>query len=927
MTAVAVLTFHLAMASESVDSLYRVFFTADKVQRTEVVNRLSQHLFDQEITDSLYHCTLSTGADVVEAMLHYLMAEHNYDQEQYEPAMEEGLKAQELIKKHKPDKLRSDVLGILSNAQFRLGDYDKALKTLLEAYQVDKALDNKELISSDLNSLAAIYVAVGQPEPGIHYIEKSIAMEREMGRLDRLSTRLGMASELYLLNNEPGKAMDAINEALELDTKNGREDKAAVRLIQKAAILESMSQLNEAYGIVKKALSVLEKANNTYSLAVAYNQMGAIEEKLGHHDAAVSHYKKALELSILCGSPKVERTAERGLWTTMRESNPSIALLHLERYTTLSDSLQKEMADLQMQVMEITAYNMEQIDLDKKSKRVSDLLKWGGFALVAMLTLMLGGLFASWRRGQKTLHIQQQTQEKQDLFFSNLTRKLHDPLTVVMGAGQQLVDNQKSSPEEQKRLGEMIVRYGKNMLGLVNQLIGGERVRLSIAQPDMSDGDIVMFVRLLTDNYTAIAHQQLINLRFSSPLSTLTVRFAPAFLRKIVHGLVSNAIKFTPRNGNITVTLTCPQNDRIRLAVSDTGIGIPVNARDKIFDPFSQSANGDDAVETSAELALINQLVQALNGTIKVESEVGQGTTFVIEFPVQIVEKPDAVALTHSVTEKRIKNTGKTKQKPLAFIVENNEDVAHFIASKLREDFDLRLAHDGQEGLNNVLELMPALIITNIRIPVIDGKELIRRLRANDALKHIPIIALTSNTSDHERISCLEAGADVVIIKPFISNELALHAHHLVNRMASMREQLLMTSVENHQSNDTSQMAKEDSDFLNRLVEVIHAQMAKEEIDMEHIAAAMSLSRKQLRTRVTAITGITPVAYILQVKLNYARRMMSSKTTSLTAIAAKCGFQNLSHFSKAFKQQFGVTPTQFRKNLDSFSPPILPQNP
>lgn len=924
MTVVSIFTFHLSMAGETVDSLYRVYHNTDKAHQFEVVNQMAKVLHEREITDTLYHCTASTPTATVEMMFHYLMAEHYYDQELYESAIEEGKKAQAQTQQPNLDKLSSDLLGIISNAQFRAGDYDKALKTLLEAYQLDKKLDDKELISSDLNSLAAIYLAVGQPAPGIPYIEKSIEMEREMGRQDRLATRLGIASELYLLNNELDKAMEAIDEAYELDLKNGHEEKVAIRLVQQGSILEAMSKLNEARKVIMHALPVLEKADNTYSLAVAHNQLGTIEEKSGNTEAATAHFKKALELSIRCGSPKAERTAERGLWSTMRKSNPNIALLHLERYTILTDSMHKKLSAVQMKVMEMTAFNTEQADLTKKSERFSKLLKWGGFALVFLLSVMIGGLFFSWRRGQKTLYIQRHTQEKQAFFFSNITNELQAPLTVVMAAGQQLLEEKRTSTEENKRLGEMIVRHGKNMLGLVNQLFSIEQVRKEFAPPDAREGDIVLFVRLLVDNYTTVANQHLINLEFSSPVKTMTVSFATNYLRKIVHGLLANAIKFTPRNGTVTVALDSTDNSKIRLTVSDTGKGIPIEERERLFDPFTQSDNGDNGVETSVNLSLVNQLVQSLNGTITVDSELGRGTMFTIELPIQAVNR--ASAGTFDMANKRISNADVNKQKPLVFIVENDEDVAYFVANQLREDYELRFAHDGQEALNNASELVPALIITSIKMPVMDGKELMRRLRHNPTLSHTAIIAMTSISTESERLSCLEAGADAVIVKPFISDELKLHTRNLIRQTARIREQLLKTSTDTVQHNDTTAMSKEDKAFINRLVDVIHAQLAQDDIDMEHIAAAMSLSRKQLRSRVMAITGVTPVAYILQVRLNYARRMISSENTSLTAIATKCGFQNLSHFSKAFKQQFGISPMQYRKSAVGTGPNLPPQN-
>ena len=919
---VSVFSFHLAMTGETADSLFRAYINADKSSKYEIVNKLSRDLQDREITDTLYQFTKASSANAVDAVFHYLMAEHFYDQEQYESSMREGLEARELVGNHKPDKFQSDLLGVLSNAQFRLGKYNEALKTLLQAYSVDKKLNNKQLISSDLNSMAAIYLAVDHPGPGITYIEKAIEMEREMNRPDRIATRLGLASELYLLNNEPDKAMKAIDEAYDIDHKSGKAEKAAVRLVQKGAILEATSRLNEARSFILQAIPELEKSANTYSLAVAYNQLGTIEQKSGHRDEAIAYYKKALEHSIHCGSPKVERKAERGLWETMRDINPSVALIHLERYTTLSDSMINEMTSIQMDVMETTAFNLEHNEIDKKSHRLISLFKWGGLAFFLILAALFAGALFYWRKSKKALQIEQQIQDMRSIFFNNITNELQTPLTVVMGAGERLLEGHKTNAEENKQLGEMIVRHGKNMLGLVNRLLDIEKVKAAVAPPELKRGDIVMFVRLLVNNYTTITHHNLINVDFSCPVASHVVVFAPDYIRKIVHGLISNAIKFTPRNGNVHVALAMPENDRIQLTVSDTGKGIPIEERNRIFEPFTQSANGDDGVETGVDLSLVRQLVTALNGTISVDSELERGTTFTIIFPVQPAENTTVASKesSHQFAEDRVSPTLRRKHKPLAFIVENNEDVAYFTANQLRNDFDLRFAVDGQEALLNATEMVPDLIVTSIIMPVMDGKELIRQLRSNPILSHIPVIATTSDLSEQERLSCFKAGADIVLVKPFSSTELQLVAKHLVTRRSVLRDYV---TKGNDSTPDAAAgpMSPEDKDFINRLVDVIHVQLSKDDINIDHIAAALSLSRKQLRTRVMAITGLTPVAYVLQVKLNYARRMIATETEPLSVIANKCGFQNLSHFSKAFKQQFGVSPLQYRKNNNEYSNP------
>ena len=917
---VAVLVCHLTMQGEAVDSLYFIYQKSIKTEKTETAEKLFRQLKQVQLNDTLIQCNKSDRPDALDAEVHYWMSVYYLNQGKYEAAIDEGNLSRELMAKIDDPYFKSCVLNCVANAQYRISNYDDALKTALEAYSLDKELNDETLISRDMNTFASICWAVQQPELGISYIEKAIAIERGHKSTDKLAASLARASKLYLLNNEYDKAMTAIDEAYSLDQQAGRAVQAAIRLVQKGAVLEGQAKLHEAQASINQALPVLEQAGFSFALAMAYNQSGRIESQLHNDTQAMAFYKKALEYSIQSGSLLAERTAERGLWETMRESNPSVALLHLERYTALNDSILSQTVAAQTNVMSSADQQMELAELDKKSQRFNNLMKWGGFFLVLLLLLMGSAIYFAWRRNRAALRMQRQTEETRTRFFNNITNELQTPLTVVMNAGQHLLESGTVKAEESKRLGDMIVNHGERMLTLVNQLIDIDSVQSAINKPDIKRGDIVMFVSMLVNNFAETARQKLITLEFDSPVKSLTVVFLPDYIRKIVHGLIDNAIKFTPRNGSITVQLTSLESDRLRLVVSDTGRGIPQEEKERIFKLFDQSDNGDDGVGTGITLSLVNQLVMSMNGTINVNSELGKGTTFTIEFPVQTVlhHEPDNTELSHSIAEKRITRTrdGNTKHNPLIFIVENNENIAFFIASLLQKKYELRFARDGREAFQNAQNLVPDLIITEIVMPVMGGKELISRIRSDSSLSHIPIIALTANTSEQERISCFQVGADNVLVEPFNSSELQIITDKLIKQRYTMREQFLKTSNDIAENTQAKPMSKVDMEFINKLVDVIHVQMAKDDIDMEHVAAALSLSRKQLRTRVMAITGLTPVAYVLQVRLNYARRMIAADNTSLTEIASKCGFQNLSHFSKVFKQQFGVSPLQFRKNMD-----------
>ena len=903
--------------ADDLDSLYLCYQNADRLGKVRLVNTTARELFDKGTIDTRYQFDQSTKEAQLDAFMHYLQAEHLLIKCNPGQSLNESKQAHALLGKN-ASALKGDVLRTMSQAQSMRGDYDDALNTMLAALDNDQTLCDKLLIARDLSLLARIYLAVEESESGITFIEKSITIARQNGRSDLLANLLSTASELYLMNNESDKAMKAIEEAYSLDSIGNRKGKAASRLVQKAVVLVHQSRLDEGHKALLKAIPQLVEAGNNNCLAIAFNLQAIICDKKGKRKEAINHLKKALEYSIKANSLAEERKAERRLWETMRQDNPSTAMLHLERYTALTDSLMKHLIPARLQVRSITARHIEYTERNESSNRMGKIFKLGGVTMGILLILLLGALFRAWRTSTGALRLQRQTQTQREIFFKNITQELQTPLSVIMSAGQQLLNKGKTNAEERQRIGTMIVNHSKKILQHVNNLIDIDKVDSSIDRPESKYGDIVMFVRMLVDNFTEQANQHFITLDFSSHKSSLMVTFVPDNLRQIVHNLITNSIEYTPRYGKVTVELLQLEPSKMRLIVKDTGKGIPPEEYNRIFEPFYQTQNGDNGVETGLNLSLVNHIVKSMEGTINMDSAIGQGTTFTIDFPVQ----PDNQQLneddyaTQDFADKREPKNGDTRQRRLVFIVEDHDDVAFFTASHLRGKYHLRFAHDGNEAFSNAQGLAPDLIITNMLLPVMNGKELIRKLRNTPALNHIPIIAMTSNTSEAERLSCLNAGADAILVKPFSSSELCLLVDHLIHQQQVLREHYAQINGNDSKSGEKKPLNKEENEFINHLVDIIHAQMGKQDLDMENIAAALGLSRKQLRNRVMTITGLTPVAFSLQVRLNFARHMIGNEDSPLSSIANRCGFQNLSHFSKAFKHQFGVSPMQFRKSVD-----------
>jgi len=322
--------------------------------------------------------------------------------------------------------------------------------------------------------------------------------------------------------------------------------------------------------------------------------------------------------------------------------------------------------------------------------------------------------------------------------------------------------------------------------------------------------------------------------------------------------------------------------------------------------------------------------VTSMHGEIEVSSQLGQGTVFTIlqslrqaghkklqplDTTAPLPAEPAHPLLEESdiVLPQGLANADdNSRTAPLVLIVEDDRDVAYYIGAQLQQRYSLRYASDGNEGLVLAQELMPDLVITDLMMHGCDGFELCQKMHESEALNHIPIIILTAKTADEDRIRGISAGADYYMTKPFNSEELAVRVDHLIEQRRLLRKKYSQAMIQDKASD--VQLSKYDRDFINKLADLVHAQMPKGNVDVETIASRLCMSTKQLRSKVMTITGQNPNAYILQLRMNKARRLLASTQAPIGDIAMQCGFDDSAYFSRVFKQLFKTTPSQYRKS-------------
>ncbi|RXK60825.1 hybrid sensor histidine kinase/response regulator [Lacibacter luteus] len=524
--------------------------------------------------------------------------------------------------------------------------------------------------------------------------------------------------------------------------------------------------------------------------------------------------------------------------------------------------------------------------------------------------------------------------------YANITHEFRTPLTVIMGMAQQV----KTDPEEHLGNGmDMIVRNGQHLLNLVNEMLDLSKLEDGKMTLHLVNGDVINFLRYIVESFQSLAAGQQKQFHFLSDTDELTVAYDAEKLRQIITNLLSNALKFTTAHGNVYVSISqepaAEGYTTLLLKVKDTGIGIPENQLQHIFDRFYQLDNSHTrkAEGTGIGLALTKELVKLMNGTIAVKSPpVGatKGTEFTITLPLKKVHAEEVAATIPAFIKEPVVVTDAIRKEPviinnehtaagtpLILLVEDNVDVVAYTASCL-PNYKLAVGKDGKEGFDIAVEIIPDLIITDVMMPFIDGFEMCRRLRADERTSHIPIIMLTAKADMQSKLEGLDKGADVYLEKPFHKEELLLRIKKLLELRKNLQQYYSrqMGIADKAEAASTEEIAiipeeKAEHAFVKKVRELVEANFTNYEFSVEQLCKLIFMSHSQLHRKLEALTGCSPNKFIRIIRLNKAKELLADPSLSIAGIALDCGYNDPGYFARVFKQEFGVTPQEWRAEV------------
>lgn len=917
------------------------FDGADAAWQRALAGRFYDILNGEEFFDEPYKMPDGWPADSVRTEFRLNASRYCFDKQQYKDAIKFAGEAMPMLS---GDKL-IDCLSILSAAYARTADYANAINYGEKVLEIDRQNGDKSTISIDLSNLAFIYLSADRPADARTLILEAIENSTAAGDSARMTVQMGIASEVYQNLNDYAKAIEYATNAYEIDMACGREARAAIRLCQLAAAQMGAGKTAEARDNLLNALPMLEESGNRQSYSIACNQLGYIALADNQLAKAVEYFNKALAFFSQSGDFFNESKTRKGLYNALKESDPRAAMVHLERFSVLNDSLyQREIRETTSEFAakcENDKLVQQQIALQQNlenEKRQQRTLLW----FTAIILLLAIGTIALLVRLNHMRRLRNDILSRQDRertnFFNNITHEFRTPLTVIRGASDHALKHIGEADIITDDL-QAIRRNEGNLLRLVNQLLDIAKLSNGAHTLSYKHGDVSGYLTMLCENCRMYEVERNVSVEYSAEPTEIPMDFVPEYIERIVLNLVSNAVKSSMPGGAVQVHATT-KGENLVLTVHDDGEGLTKEQIQEIFKPFYQADNANHNAGSGLGLPLADLSSKAMGGSISVDSAPGHGAIFTVTIPLKASvpveesfkmenyasEQPELAATgTPSSAEDESDSEADVTR---VLIVEDNPDVAKYIAAQMNPTFSYYFTVNGKEALAKAEELVPDLIITDVMMPEMDGFELTELIRKSAIIDHVPVIMVTARATHDDRLKGLEAGADAYLEKPFHADELNIRAEKLMAQRAMMRrkfasvlaktagQDLPVTNETEEVLDETPLTEREQRDkaFVDKFVAVVHKYMEKGKLDYDQIASEMSVGRAQLNRKLKAITGLTTKDYILQLRISQAKSLLLDTGLTVSEIAYRCGMDDPNYFSTLFRKATGMTPLAFRSH-------------
>lgn len=552
---------------------------------------------------------------------------------------------------------------------------------------------------------------------------------------------------------------------------------------------------------------------------------------------------------------------------------------------------------------------------------------WGtGWALLLYFLLALGivlivlkvtGEQARMRRQLFEDQIEIQKQEElaatRQMFFTNVTHEFRTPITLILGYLEELKVGRGEDQALMSRM-DIIKTQSQRLLNLVTEMLTLSKQRVGFARLNFQQMDLQSITSRIFHAFSEQAASRTIHYRFVAPESAVNVRIDISAYEKILTNLLSNAFKFTKTGGNISIDLETEETFAT-LTVRDDGRGISEADLPHIFDRFYSTADMNvDGMGIG--LSLTRELVERHGWEIHVESTIGEGTEFTLLIPLKIVQEKEGPPFVQDLAGKVMQKaavsvaSGDHDEAPTVLIVEDNHEISRLLQQILQRDFRIKVAFDGQEGIEAAMSTLPDLIISDVMMPKIDGLQMLSMLKADEATRYVPVLLLSARHELESRLQGLALGADDYISKPFSAEELKLKVRNILDSRQKLRQQFVRVI---HLEPKEMILPDEDEVFLGKLGAIVEEKLGNPGFGVNELSLELGVSRPVLFKKIKSLTDQTPKKFINTYRLKRAAQLLQSSDLGVAEVAYGVGFRDAKYFSRLFRDTYGELPGRYEK--------------
>lgn len=881
----------------------------------------------------------------IEASILYNLGNIQYELGNYDQSTEYALEAGEVFLSHGDSVGYGVTRYMISGNHGATSNYDQAIETALEALGIFQGAKVRSWEIYTYDKLVQLYNVQQKYDESLEMLKTSLAYHRTSDNVKFTAITYRMIGDVYLALEDFENARTALDSSYAITDSYGFRQEE-IKTLYSLGLLEYETQhIDRAQLLFQRGLKLSMELDDALFKCSNHLGLGKCLYEQKAYAAAIPELEESIALAERIGNMDKLREGYLYLSMTYQElDQPTLALSSYKSYKQFSDSIMTR--ENKRQFAELTS----KYEAEKKERQISRLQEekdavqvnnrrvvtlW--ILTIIVSALILAILILAWQKNKQLLAKEKELDKVKSRFFANISHEFRTPLTLILGPLRDLL-KRKDAKAFHAELA-LIETNASRLLTLINQILDLSKLDAGKYRLQVVKADMIAMMKRAVWSFHSLAEIKKIKLSFDADVEALDANFDPALVEIMVNNLMSNALKFEPEGGQVEVKVHAKESgkhEQVTWRVSNRGSFISTEERDQIFNRFFQSESTQDIGRGSGiGLALVRELVELHDGSIRVESSMEQGTSFVIRFSTNLrLSSPpetEEAATRNSRGESSLtapptavnKKPGSAASPgeetqggnlPVVLVVEDHNEVMQYIQSVLAKDYHVKQARNGQEGIEEALKMIPDLILSDVMMPEKDGTQLANELKNHELTSHIPIILLTAKASIESRLEGLESKADGYLTKPFNGDELKLRIRNMLDARNTLRDKYSKELILKPQNMVVKSM---DEAFVEKLCQRVEDNMANEDYSVEELAGDMGLSWSQLHRKLEAITAKSASQFIREYRLERARELIEKKVGTIAEISFQVGFSNPGYFNKCFKEYFKTTPGELQKAPDS----------